>query len=262
MAFADLMLGALSLPFYIYDVGAVFQLWTGGFTEKTHLYVFFLVIDGIFTQASLISAAMISCERFYAVFWPLKHRTLSMRAYRIVIFMSWTLALLISAVWTVLNVLISTKYAVYVWTSYAFALTLIICGCNIGIWRKFQHGGFASQQQNRGSQNKRLTKTLLFLSILALLSWLPLIIMNYLIFVFRFKILWRFYEIVNVLNYSNTFVNPIVYALRIPEFRQSLGLCCFRRQAAINMELIERRNNRAAAMTPMAHAANNITNRS
>ena len=80
MAFADLMLGALSLPIYIYDVGAIFQLWTGGFSEKTLVYVFFLVIDGIFTQASLISAAVISCERFYAVFWPLKHRTLYINA--------------------------------------------------------------------------------------------------------------------------------------------------------------------------------------
>ena len=268
MTFADLMLGALSLPIYIYDVGAYFQLWTGGFTGKSHLDVFFLIVDTMFSQASLISATMISCERFYVVFWPLKSRTLSMRAYHIAIFITWTLALLISAFWTVFSLQESHKNVVYAWMPYTFALTFIICGSNIGIWRTFLHGSVPSQKQSRASQklrasqNKRLTKTLLFVSIIALLSWLPLIIMNYLIFVFRVPIPLRFYFMVNVLNYSNSFVNPIAYALRIPEFRQALGLCCLWRQAAMDTELTERRNNRAATMKQMAQPTTSQTDAS
>ena len=37
-------------------------------------------------QASLISAAVISAERLYSSYWPFNHRTLTMRAYRIIIF--------------------------------------------------------------------------------------------------------------------------------------------------------------------------------
>ena len=242
MAFADLMLGALSLPIYVYD------LWIGGGLSMS-LSIFYTIVDTIFFDGSLISAAMISGERFYAIYWPLKHRTLSMRTYRIVIFMSWTIALLVTAVVTILFYLTSVKNAVYASMPFAATLGVIVCGSNIGIWRKFQHEGVASQQQNRASQNKLLTKTLLFVSILSLLSWLPFIIMNYLI-VFGVPISWRFFFMVNVLNYSSSFVNPIVYALRIPEFRQALGLCCYSgRQAATDMELIERRKNRTAAMT-------------
>ena len=223
------------------------------------MYVFYTIVDTIFFDASLISAAMISAERFYAVYWPLKHRTLSMRAYRIVIFMSWTLALLETAVVTILFYFTSAENAMYASMPFATILGLIICGCNIGIWRKFQHGDVASQQQNRASQIKRLTNTLLFVSILSLLSWLPIVIINYLIIVFRVPITWEFYYMATLLNYSNSFINPVVFALRIPEFRQALGLCCLRRQAAKNMEHIGRRNNRAAAMTPRAQLTTSQT---
>ena len=72
-------------------------------------------------------------------------------------------------------------------------------------------------QQNRGSQNQRLVKTLLILiSFLALLSWIPLIIMNTL-FVCNCSINWSVYNWASFLNFSNSLVNPLVYALRIPE---------------------------------------------
>ena len=229
MACADLMLGTVSLPMYIYSVGLYYGFWTGG--RPMSLSIFFMAVDSFLTLASLNSAAFISGERFYATQWPLKHLTLSMRTYRLVIFMVWTLAFLIAAVWTALIPFLSTKDAVYVIMPYVLILTSMICGCNIGIWRKFQLGGVASKQQNRASQNKRLTKTLLLVAILALVSWLPLIISNHLIYVYHVQIPKKIYFLVNVLNYSNSFVNPVLYALRIPEFRGGLVMCCFRGQA-------------------------------
>ena len=53
----------------------------------------------------------------------------------------------------------------------------------------------------------------------------------------------RFYDMVNLFNYLNSFVNPIFYALRIAEFRRALALCCTGRhvQAAVNTKLSKRR---------------------
>jgi len=79
MAFADLMLGILSIPLNTYDVGSGFGLWKGGWPMS--LTIFYAIVDIFFLQASFISAAFISGERFYAIYWPFKHRTLSMRAY-------------------------------------------------------------------------------------------------------------------------------------------------------------------------------------
>ena len=61
------------------------------------LDIFSLLFDLIFLHASLFSEICISCERFYAIYWPLKHRTLSTRAYAIVISFIRTLAILVGA---------------------------------------------------------------------------------------------------------------------------------------------------------------------
>ena len=106
IAFADLMLGILTLPIYIYGIGTVHKLWSGGYPLS--LTVFYTSVDTLFSQASLISATFISGERLYAIFSPFKHKTLSMRAYRIVISVVWTLALLYAAVLTTLHHLTST----------------------------------------------------------------------------------------------------------------------------------------------------------
>ena len=58
------------------------------------------------------------------------------------------------------------------------------------------------------------------------------------------------YNIINILNYSNCFVNSVVYSLRIPEIRQSLVLCFTRRQTVINRDEHEGRDNRGFALTP------------
>ena len=83
MAFADLMLGALCLPLNIYYLGAIYQLWKQ--SVNMPLVYFLVIVDTVSIVATLNSAASISGERFYAIYWPFKHRTLSMREYRIVI---------------------------------------------------------------------------------------------------------------------------------------------------------------------------------
>ena len=89
MAFADLFLGGISLPTYVYSL----PLGQVKFDEQTP--TLFTIIFLVFAQASFITAALISCERFYAIYWPLKHRqTLSTRAYRLVILTVWTLSIL------------------------------------------------------------------------------------------------------------------------------------------------------------------------
>ena len=246
MAFADLIFGAVSLPLRIYLVWVYYQPWTA--MHNRSLYRYYLIIETVSLQASLISAAFMSGERFYAIYWPLKHRTLSMRAYRIVIFVLWTLAIILTTVFIILYLLISGKHAFYVLMSFSLILLFIVCGCNIGIWRKLQHGRVVSQQQNRASQIQRLTKTLLFVSSIVLLSWLPFIILYYLGFFYKVSIPENIYFAVDILNYSNSVLNPVVYTFRISEFRQALGLCCFRRRASMNREGYGR-DNRAASVT-------------
>ena len=201
--------------------------------------IFYTSIDNMFLFGSYISAASISCERFYAVFWPFKHRLLSTRTYRITIFFLWTFAVLLSTLITLFYVSSSIGFALYVSVPVLLGITVIICVCNIAIWRNFQHKSVNSQHRNGASRNRRLTKTLLLVSVLALLCWLPIIILNILIYITKKSIPWKFYHMAIILNYSNSFVNPIVYVFRIPEFQQALRLCCTKRGPAIKMVKID-----------------------
>ena len=177
-----------------------------------------------FLLGSYISAASISCERFYAVFWPFKHRSLSTRTYRITIFSIWTFAVLLSTLITLLYVSSSFESSLYVFVPVVLGLTVIICVCNIAIWRNFQRERVAAQHRNGASRNRRLTKTLLLMSTLALVCWLPLITLNILINMTKTSIPSKFYLMVNILNYSNSFVFDAEF------MRYSIKMCCRWRQ--------------------------------
>lgn len=219
MACADLMLGALSLPLFIYQIGGDFELWPKQWNFS--LNMFYRVIDTVCAQSSIITVAFIAIERFYATGWPLKHRSIARRrVYYFSILLTWLLSIVLSA--AVIGSLYKSVYAaVVIWVSYASTLTLIICGCYIGIWTKFTQARKGIRNENSGtSQSKRSTKTLLLITAIALLSWLPLIITNTVsVYIPVDK---HILLTVNLLNFCNSFANPVLYSLRIPEFRRAL----------------------------------------
>ena len=151
MALADVMLGAVALPLYVYlIVGPNYHLWTAKAAHKSIFYF----LDTTFSQSSLVSAGFISCDRFYAVFRPLKHKTLSMRTYGIVIFTVWSLAILVSIIAVLFYEYNSFKAATLSWMSFPLSFLFIVCACNISIWRKVRMRNITLQQQNRAaSQN-------------------------------------------------------------------------------------------------------------
>ena len=117
--------------------------------------------------------------------------------------------------------------------SWVFCSSFVLVTSVYGV--KVRKRNIALLQQNRAaSQNQRLTKTLLFVSTISVLSWLRLVIVNYLTFFRRVDIPNVFEDIINILNFSNSILNPFIYALRIPQFRQTLVLCCSRHQAVMN----------------------------
>ena len=164
---------------------------------------------------------------------------MSMGVYRTSIFGVWRLAIL----FPILQLLISNKLVLYAFVSILMSLLFTICICNIAIWRRFQRR-IASQQQNREAQNRRLTKTLLLISAVEILSWLPLTISNLLVIAFEVPFpLAILFTSVDV-NYTNFVLNPIIYALRFPEFKQALDFCCHRsHHGTMDVEGSGRKNN-------------------
>ncbi|XP_067052755.1 adenosine receptor A3-like [Acropora muricata] len=214
MAFADLMLGALALPLYIYHVGKDFKLWTADGNDS--LEMLYRVVDTVCAQASIITATFIAVERFFATGWPLKHRLLARRrTYYFSIALVWFSSAAIST--TVIHFsLISFSICIYIWVSYACTLTLVIACCYIGIRKNYKTG----RKLLCRSPNERPTKTLLIVTFVVLLSWLPMITVNALSLYILIN--HNILLFVNLINFSNSLANPILYSLRISEFRKAL----------------------------------------
>ena len=71
----------------------------------------------------------------------------------------------------------------------------------------------------------------LFVSAAAVLAWLPCVIVEYLLNVHKIFPAWQVYYTTIFLQYFNSFATPIIYAFKIPEFRQSLIMWCLIRRA-------------------------------
>ena len=146
---------------------------------------------------------------------------MSFKAYYIIIFIIWTLAFLLSAVFNMAKFLISFKAASFCWMSFSLPSPFIACACSVGIWRKCQlheEYFFTATKKNRAFLNKRLKLTLLLVSTISLLLWLSLVIENCLIYILKVNIpkVYLFSYIIVLLNFSNSLVNPAVYSLRRP----------------------------------------------
>ena len=206
MAFADLFLGGVCLPMYVYFLahGQVkFSM------VRLNSPTFFTIIGFVFGDASFITAALISCERFYAIYWPLKHRqTLSTRAYRFVIFTVWTLSILGSLFILFLLQFVSLVALNSLVCLIFVSVLLIISGLNFGVWRKIQKQP-VPHHQNRALQRRRLTKTLLLVSLIALGSWLPPLVYNLIAFL-GYRMSNNISFITSFTYFSNSFINPIV----------------------------------------------------
>ena len=210
----------------------------------------FTIIFLVFAQASFITAALISCERFYAIYWPLKHRqTLSTRAYRFVILTVWTVSIL-GSLFTVFLLQFSSLVALNSFLSLFFvSVLLIISGLSFGVWRKIQQQP-VPHHQNRVLQRRRLTKTLLSVSLITMGSWLPPLVYNLIAFLG-----YRMSNNISLITYftyfSNSFINPIVYALRIPDFKEALSLSCFTRQEVMSSQENAGRDEMTAHLAPV-----------
>ena len=219
LAMADTFVGTLSVPLYI----AV------GIRPQDNLLVLVFRCVDVFTgMVSIFTLASISLERMHAIVWPFRHRALKSCFYPCAIGLPWLFGLLgvSSRLLHHLKVISPLMLSV---TSNTFLLTplLLITTSYILIWRKKPHG--PQNQIQADSQNNKLAKTLIVITATFLLTWFPRQIIN---LIFSFCISCRrspyahlVVHIMKIFQFSNSFVNVIVYSLRFQEYRQTLLSC-------------------------------------
>ena len=161
----------------------------------------------------------ISLERLHATFFPFRHRFVKKWVHRAIIIVIWLIAIVrevaqISLEGIASKVVIDT----YLYILFYAVSLFVICVSYILITIKVRcsrHPQFYS----RSKRERKLTGTALIVSLVSLLCFLPLVIS---LTLFYYLLNFHIELALLVLFLANSLVNPIIYALRMPGFREGL----------------------------------------
>ena len=189
-----------------------------------------------FPLTSLTNITVISLERMHATFRPFRHRVIKKWVYGVTISVVWVLAGMISTAILVPRLFDQEwSHRQFLWQSYCLLCLLVTCACYASIIVKICCGA-RPQHHGAARRQRKLTVTLLIMTIVSLLLWLPYAIGTFVFYttdsirsLSDTKIM-RLNMSLLLLFYTNSFVNPVVYTIRMPRFRKALLLLCSRRQ--------------------------------
>ena len=239
---ADIFVGGISNIFLFEILGYDCQIVTVGSNTVPEGNITLFVFRW-FSLTSLKSIAVISLDRMHATFRPFRHRNIKKRVYWVTIGAIWVLAAVMSTAMTLVSLHSGRQgpLPLYLWLTYCCLCLLVICVSYTYIAVRYW---CAARPQHHGatSRQRKLTVTLLIMTIVSLLFWLPHLIFTFVILTGRrslsFQQMMRVRFILLLLFYTNSFVNPIIYPIRIPEFRKALialFTCQKRQNAAISL---------------------------
>ena len=183
---------------------------------------------------SVMFLALISLERVYAVFRPLRHRVTSAGAYIFSIVIVWVAGLCIGglSLLTVFHPQVDTVYALGTGDVLLFFCLVIICASYLSIRsRLYAKTPELQVPHSRSSrdQNLRLSKTFYIVVAVSLILWLPGFVVygikEFCSQCFSPTFLW----FIGALHLANSMVNPFVYSFRMKIFKDSLKKCLKKR---------------------------------
>ena len=223
LAIVDLLVGAVSGPLNIEErIAWLCPLWKIRRMTNWSYHLSFAFVN-LFSFTSLTNLLAISLERLHATFCPFRHRFMRKWVYRAIIIVIWLIAIVREVaqifLWEIsyFEVIHTYLYCLF----YAVSL-FVICVSYILITIKVRCSRHP-QFRYRSKRERKLTGTALTVSLVSLLCFLPLII--YLACAglsFSSFANFHIYLAMLVLFLANSLVNPIIYVLRMPGFREGL----------------------------------------
>ena len=244
LVIVDVLVGAVSGPLQIeIKMEWLCPLWNYRRNTLWSHRLSFLFLH-LFYFTSLTNLVAISLERLHATFCPFRHRFVRKWVYKAMIIVIWLIAIVreVAQIFflKIFDVVVIDTYLYFLF--YAVSL-FVICVSYILIVIKVRCSRHP-QFHSRSKSESKLTGTALIVSLVSLLCLLPgtmyvaCIHLSSSCFMASFHIKMA----VVVLFLANSLVNPIIYALRMPGFREGLLQLVYRvpdlsRIALANMPL-------------------------
>ena len=238
LAIVDLLVGAVTGPLWSdFFMRQYCDLLEFDRPDSIWLFVLGRATGYNIDKVSLLNLAFISLERTHATFCPFKHRSVKKWVYGVVIAFTWLFPVVVmSLVFGLINFnRVSFKIASVLFL-YLSILLLVIFACYFFIYIKVRGSRFAQLHGAAGLRERKLTSTMFLVTFGSFLTFLPLIVYHGMI-AFDWKLYaslptnFRCHFEIAMITFSlfNSLINPIIYAIRMPEFRASMLQIIFRR---------------------------------
>jgi len=217
---ADLLVGAVTGPLLVYL--SYKDKENNGFTWPG---IIIWTFEFTFVIASQVNLFLISLERLHATLFPFRHCLISECVYFKIIVGSWLINFLLGSLMAGLY-LKESNGGPYVWASFNVFTLFVIAISYIVISVKVQR---SPPSQHRGSTAKetKLSVTLLVVTGVSVLTILPSAIYNSMPVDLRNELssasrLLEIHYALTVIYFASSMVNPLIYAIRMHEFRRAL----------------------------------------
>ena len=184
----------------------------------------YLTLHELFLVASLANISLISLERLHATLFPFRHCLIGKRVYLNIILCSWSFALTLSSVIAFLYFRASPAF-LYVYAALSFLIVLILTLSNAIIISTVKNSPLSPNAGPILSTERKLTVTLFIVSVASFLTILPWAISNVVPQRIWSKlcpaVISRIDSSFDLLYLFNSIVNPLIYAVRMQEFRKA-----------------------------------------
>ena len=214
---ADLLVGAVT--------GPVYQNGLPGPQHGLSWRNCWRAIIDSFYIVSVGNLALISLERLHATLYPFNHCLVGKRVYCKIIFCSWFGSFILASVFVILeiNEPVACRGA---WISYTFVTLTLLTAAYVIILSKVLSKPYAQRFSSVILVERKLSITLLIVtaaSITTLLPWTITSCISLRLGYFRIQLPYtNVTTLILAIYYLNLILNPLIYAIRLRQFRRAL----------------------------------------
>ena len=221
---ADLLVGTVSgssMTFKLHNLETYLGL------EQDFSWQLFVqfTLQGLFLVASLANISLISLERLHATLFPFRHCLVGTRVYLTIILCSWLFSLILSSVIALLY-LHASPASFYVCASYSVVIILILTVSYAIIISTVKNNPLSPNAGSVLSTERKLTVTVFIVTVASFLTILPGLIWIIVVPLHTWSkvcpaVLFHITSVFSALYFFNSIVNPLIYAVRMQEFRKA-----------------------------------------
>lgn len=220
LAGADILVGAVSVPLWMY------LLYLYGSQQPTSdtIEKFYKSLDQFAGISSILHLMAISVERYFCVGWAIKHRNTPRYVYYIALVLVWVISAVAASIRPIAPKMKDLDLVILTFVVFFLLPLVIIVISYAAIWK------IATTRMNNNPSKRSLKReirtatTIAFVIGFFFISWTPFFvsaIVNVYCPMTTCPFSWSALLLFKFLHFSNSAVNPVVYGVRIPEFRKT-----------------------------------------